>query len=333
MPTIEALQKEARKLIKNSLAPSTLNKYKTHFKTYSHFCNSMNLQALPTTQDTLILFATYLSTTHSYKNIRAHISAIKFTSEMQGYDPNLSTSHRLYRVIRGIKKTQGSRFNKPPRIPITPPLLTFMGRKLWSSSINLQDKVMLWAAMLTAFHGFLRVSEYTSSHIRKYNPSTTLCFEDISIKSPQSIALHIKASKTDPFRQGTTIYLYKNNSPLCPVQALCQFMSIHPYRTGPLFTWHDGRYLTRAGLASILNRVKPQHVSSMSSHSFRIGAATTAAAAGYPRWLIQALGRWSSNCYRSYIRIPQNSLQEVSVSLSQTHHIPSLPFDPDNISP
>jgi len=34
-----------------------------------------------------------------------------------------------------------------------------------------------------------------------------------------------------------------------------------------------------------------------SSHSFEIGAASTAAAAGIPDWKIQALGRWSSDCY------------------------------------
>jgi len=34
-----------------------------------------------------------------------------------------------------------------------------------------------------------------------------------------------------------------------------------------------------------------------SSHSFLIGAATTAAAAGLPVWLIKNLGRWSSNVW------------------------------------
>ena len=286
----------------------------------------------PTTQDTLILYATYLSQNNSHKSINAHIAAIKFTAETQGYDPDITPHNRLYRVICGIKRAQGSSFKKPPRIPVTPQLLTQLGRNLWNSTIRLPDKLMLWTAMLTAFHGFLRVSEYTSSHVRKFDPLSTLCFEDVTIKSPYSITIHIKASKTDPFRQGTSISLFRNFSHLCPVQALTTFVTSHPKRAGPLFTWHDGRYLTRSGLASVLGKIKPQHLTSMSSHSFRIGAATTAAAAGYPRWLIQALGRWSSNCYRDYIRIPQDTLQNVSLSLAQNHNIPSLPFDPDNIS-
>ena len=221
---------------------------------------------------------------------------------------------------------------RPLRIPITPPLLLTMGRTLWNSSYHFQDKSMLWAAMLTAFYGFLRVSEYTSPFVRQFDPSSTLCTSDIHLLSQNHAKLLIKASKTDPFRAGVHVSLYANKSPLCPIAAISKYLSQNPNRSGPLFSWHDGRYLTRAGLASVLERIKPQYLKNMSSHSFRIGAASTAAAAGYPRWLIQALGRWSSNCYKEYIRIPPSTLTEVSNSLASQTPIQCPVFDPDNIS-
>ena len=46
-------------------------------------------------------------------------------------------------------------------------------------------------------------------------------------------------------------------------------------------------------------------------HSFKIGAATTAAALGFPPNLIQALGRWSSEAYKAYIKRPQDQNKQL----------------------
>ena len=57
------------------------------------------------------------------------------------------------------------------------------------------------------------------------------------------------------------------------------------------------------------------HPAHYAGRSFRIGAATTAASQGLPHWLIQTLGRWSSDCYLRYIRTPINVLTDVSKRL------------------
>ena len=327
---LNQLTKNATSFITQSVAPSTQDKYAKYFKTYTEFCQKTNLIPVPTCQQTLILFATYLAPTMSHKNISQHLAGVKYHTHVSGYDLDVNSYPRLYRLLRGIRRSQGARYNKPARIPITPPLLSTLGRNLWNSSTIFHDKVMLWAAMLTAFYGFLRISEYTSSHVRSYDPSSTLCYEDVKMISHSTIQIQIKASKTDPFRLGVNIQLHRNNSTLCPVQALTLLLAHHPYKQGPLFTWRDGRYLTRSSFSSVLDRIKPQNISNMSTHSFRIGATTTAAAAGHPRWLIQALGRWTSNCYKDYIRIPQKTLTEVSASLASLSLNPTTPFDPDN---
>ena len=43
-------------------------------------------------------------------------------------------------------------------------------------------------------------------------------------------------------------------------------------------------------------------------HSFRIGAATTAATRGFTDAQIQTMGRWRSAAFRRYIRIPMVQL-------------------------
>lgn len=43
---------------------------------------------------------------------------------------------------------------------------------------------------------------------------------------------------------------------------------------------------------------------SYNTHSFRIGAATTAASLGFSELQIQSMGRWNSSAFKKYIRIP-----------------------------
>ena len=185
---------------------------------------------------------------------------------------------------------------------------------------------MLWAAITTAFFGFMRVSEYTSSHKTKYDPTSTLLYEDLSIANDMA-TIHIKASKTDPFREGVSIRLAANNSLLCPITALRQYLAVHPSRTGPLFTYHSNKYLTRKDM-NLLLRDTTDGMVNTSSHSLRIGAATTAAAMGCPKWLIMSLGRWSSDCFRRYIRISNHTITNASHVLA--HYTNSIvnTFDP-----
>ena len=91
---------------------------------------------------------------------------------------------------------------------------------------------------------------------------------------------------------------------------------------GPLFIWYSGHYLTReACILKELVGAAGWNPSLFSSHSFRIGAATTAAATGLPDWLIQSLGRWESDCYLRYIRTPPAPLEDAAITMARAARI------------
>ena len=330
--TISHLMSVSKNVISNSIAISSKERYTSCFSSYLEFCKNLNLQVFPLCQENMILFASKLGLSTSHNNINVHLAAIKFFAQVNGFSDNITSCNRLYRLIRGIKHAQAGKFGKPKRLPITPALLRSLCSNMWNSSTIYEDKLMLWAAMLTAFFGFLRVSEYTSDHVKAFDPVRTLCCQDISIidTSPRAIDLQIKASKCDPFRSGITVRLTENKSLLCPVNALKEFSKVHPSKKGPLFAFQDGRYLTRKSWSTLLSKFKPAHLKNLSSHSFRIGAATTAAAAGYPRWLIQALGRWSSDCFRDYLRVTDHTRNLISRSMASIKVSHSVTYDPDN---
>ena len=127
----------------------------------------------------------------------------------------------------------------------------------------------------------------------------------------------------DPFRQGCIVRLSPTGNELYPIDALTKFLSRHCKKSEPLFTYSNGTFLTRRRLTTILNHTLPSCSSSpISTHSFRNGAATNAAAAGFPRWLIQQLGRWNSDCFHIYLHIPNSTIDNVSTALANKTMLP-----------
>ena len=108
------------------------------------------------------------------------------------------------------------------------------------------------------------------------------------------VLLLIKASKTDPFRQGVRLFLPRTGAALCPVASLLAYLHRRGNSSSPLFFFAEGKPPSRLhvtdGLCSILRILREGGIQgNFSSHSFRIGAATSAHAPGLPDSLIRTL--------------------------------------------
>ena len=228
----------------------------------------------------------------------------------------------LHLLLHGIKRTLGLKSRQ--RLPITMTLLRQIKEELARAPDYLPtDKLMLWSAFTLAFYGFLRSSEFTSPSASQFNPLVHLSTTDVSITSTGCLTLHLKASKTDPYRQGCSLLIAPPHHSVCAVRALRKYLALRPTsRTSPLYVFQSGNYLTGAKVLAIIRTLLQRlGISSelYASHSFRIGAATSAAEAGLPPWFIQTLGRWSSNCYTLNIRTPPSVLHKVPGLLAATN--------------
>ena len=208
------------------------------------------------------------------------------------------------------------------RIPITFPILRAMKAE-WQKSSAPRDAMMLWAALCLCFFGFLRSGEIVCLTEFSFDPQAHLAFSDVAVDdrtTPSALRVQIKESKTDPFRQGVSVHIGSTGEALCPVTALLRYMAARGGDSEPLFTWADGHFLTRKTFvarvrAALTGAGYP--AADYAGHSFRIGAATTAAQHGVQDCLIQTLGRWQSSAYTRYSRTAPKTLREVARTLVQ----------------
>ena len=138
--------------------------------------------------------------------------------------------------------------------------------------------------------------------------------------NPRILRVYLKASKTDPFRVGVHIYVGRTGNTLCPVTAVLYYMVARGRSSGPFFKFENGTPLTRMKFVDKVKEalsVAGVDCTAYSGHSFRIGAATTAAERGISDATIKMLGRWKSSAYQV---APTRQLASYSSRLGNTIH-------------
>ena len=302
----------------HSLSTSTQATYTSAVNSYRQFCYQGRLVPFPLVSTVLQMYASFLARRVAYKTIKVYLAGIQYHSHMLGHPQLIVTMVQLYYLLRGIRRVQGNLYHLPRRAPITVTDLHILRSHLLRSNLPHHDQLLLCSAVTLAFAGLLRSAEFVSSSATAYHPGCTLLLSDISFTPDRSVLrLHIKSSKTDPFKVGCVVRIGAIGEPLCPVQSLLAFLQIRGCLPGPLFVFRDGRYLTRRYLAVLVQSALPR--SHLNTHSFRIGGASAAAAAGISDSAIQLLGRWSSDAYHRYLHLADDTVLNFTRRIFRPH--------------
>ena len=324
---LTALETSIQCYFQHGLAPSTQKVYAAAMKRFHTFCASYDVNTpFPLSEHLLCSFAAYLADQQlAPQTIKSYLSALRNTQISLGLpDPREQSSlpilKRVQAGISRIRMLKGS----PPRIrlPITAHILEKIHTALISSSDP--DKTAIWAIAATAFFGFFRLGELLPASQTAFHPAKSLAWGDVAVDNhanPQMVQIHLKVSKCDQYGTGSDVVLGRTGNSLCPVSALMKYVNHRGSRTGPFFLDSSQAVITKQRfverIRGILNSIGlPQH--QYAGHSFRIGAATTAAAAGIEDSTIQTLGRWHSAAFLQYIRTPKTQLAAISASLAST---------------
>ncbi len=267
-------------------------------------------------------FITYLHQTNSIKpgSIKVYLSGIHFFYKLvHGQQcPNISNP-QISLLLKGLQKTNPPR--PDTRQPLTIDLLRIVLTTLRSGPFP-PNKIRTLDAMFNlAFFGFLRVSEFTANS--NFNPAIHPTFSDLQVVNQGMVRFNIKTSKTDQLKRGQSIFIFNLPTPIQPYQSIVLFLLQRKSQItsplDPLFiddkNLPASRHWFQKNLKIILNSsgIPTKH---FTSHSFRIGAATSAAQRGLSEHQIKILGRWTSNSFESYVRADPHHIRQAHQSLA-----------------
>lgn len=236
----------------------------------------------------------------AYSTARLYKTAIGWKCKLQG-EIDVTDNYVVAKILVGLQKSATS---NRARLPITLDMLKQIIPKVPLTCFNLYESSLFSAAFALAFHGFFRIGEITIT--RSEYENRVVSASDLTIDPFKSyMTVVIRGSKTDQEKKGQAIRIPRTYTNVCPVEAVLQYMQRRPPVNGPLLCHLDGKPLSRAQFSAVLKRILAMlgvNYKLFSTHSFRIGAATSAAMYGIDTRRIMSAGRWRSDAYKKYIR-------------------------------
>jgi integrase len=290
-----------------SSAPSTIAKRTTVWRLWIRFIRASNF-SIPPIQSTelhICLWLVWLFRRRlTYNTVQTYLFSLSAELKLRGGRNILQDGYKwfIHSTMKHFLRSKGNVTIKYRR-PLTVDLLN----KLLCSLDFTDYNTRVFATMLTiGVYCLLRIGELC--HTKAKEIVKFISNKDFVFKSG-FIELTLWQTKTDSKRQGIKKYIVKTNAEFCPYDLLHKLKVIKSGSSGPdepFFTLADGRPVSRYLLVKFLrqkmiNIFKDIDINEWSGISLRKGGATSALRAGVAGEVIQRMGNWRSDVYKTYI--------------------------------
>ena len=246
----------------------------------------------------LLFLQSLLFKQYSWSYVQKTLAGVSFFLKLHN-QPSCFTFFSVQQALKGYKKNH---FHKDRRLPITPLILEKICSVASAICFSSFESILFRAVFSLAFFAALRVSELNVIQVSDVFLSAT------------TVKIFIRRSKTDQYGKGVWIELFPcANQAICPVGLLQNYSQVRPPGGHNFFLHESGAPLTKYQFLCVFKKcLKALNLqdSHLTSHSFRIGAATEAARLGLDTEFIKKVGRWRSNSYLLYVR-PNHSFNSL----------------------
>ena len=172
-------------------------------------------------------------------------------------------------------------------------------------SYNIYDNLLFLAIAFSSFYGLARLGELIQSN--SSSAVNTLYIDNITIhtdSNPPCILIYLPIAKTRNSAFPDVLIIHKSFDELCPFRILLLYLKARlslnlTHDPKYLFCHADGSLATKQWFLNKLNAISMHH---LTGHGFRAGGTTELICRGLPPYIVQMIGRWSSDAFEEYIR-------------------------------
>ena len=309
---------------RSAFAEGTLANLTTQWVKYVSFCLYHHLDPFPASVETLCRYAHFLSL-----GFKAHESVVNYICGVKTLHVLLKLPVAAFKdlslqfTLKGMARNNTYEHREAP--PVTIPILQDIYELL---DMDSEDDVIFWAVLLVGFFLLLRKCNLVPDSTAKFNPDKQIKWQDLQFKQDH-VRVTLRWTKNNQFGRKPLVFALPRipDSCLCPVTAVLAVLQLSVNNgqncngCDSLFKRANGSCYTYGNLQSKLKWVSKilgldPH---LTSHSLRAGGATAAFIAGVPADLIQILGHWKSDCYKRYLRLPEQA--RLAAGLLMKYHV------------
>ena len=281
-----------------SLDASSFGTYTSALNSYLTFCNLHQFPVDPT-PDTLSFYVVFLSTYIKPDSVNSYLSGI--CRQLEPFYPDIRRNRNsmlVSRTLAGCMRRFGTAVNR--KTPLSHANLLFVVDSLVSSPSY--DDVLFVCLLLTGFYALMRLGELVFPDKKSLRNYRKIVLRHSVSVLPDRYSFFLPGHKGDRFFEGNVIVVQKLVTPTDPYNPFLTYLGLrdNQFPLNPeLWLTSNGRVPTRYWFMSRLRAFFPKEIA---GHSLRSGGATSLAEAGADLATIQAVGRWSSEAFRVYIR-------------------------------
>ncbi|KIM41795.1 hypothetical protein M413DRAFT_27368 [Hebeloma cylindrosporum] len=320
--------------IRGALAPNSKSTYAAGLLRFTQFCDKWDIpedHRMPASYPLLCAFIGEHKGLQSGNTIKSWMSGLR-SWHVVNHAPWYGDDEWVH-LARISANKEGTKHKRPLRAPVS---IEHLSALLRAIDLSNPFHAAVFAIALCTFFGCRRLGEITvtvaSAFDEQYNVlrSATVHFRTLH-DAPHSANFRIPWTKTTKELGASVILTARPGSPLCPVAALKNHLTVNASVPGSsalfAYTTASGQpknMLKHEFLEFVMGIWSSAMLAHVLGHSFRIGGAVELLLAGVPPEIVAATGGWTSLAFLLYWRRMEEILPMSTSKAYNKSHFDSL---------